>query len=214
MRLYRLASGAIRFAAANDDGGQNLGQITGNTTASGGRLLPGDGRKLIFYSCKVDGSTFQQLVFDNGGAAALQTVTSTPNASATTVRLNPNASVVNTFLVEASPPHGKPWIGNIGTIWLANKAIDWTLEANRLLFRTSGLGAMVNLPLNGAVTVASGINAGLSVAPFFYHRGHAGDLMQGRNYGTGGRLWPICRHDDGQDHAPTAFAANPLGAVA
>ena len=208
--IRRLTTGAFRVAL-RDDNDVALGQITGNTTAAQGRMLAADGRKIAFYSVKAaGGAVFQQLVICNLAGVVLQTVT-TPAPAGATVMVNPAANSAGGWCEFVSTASGSnPFAGKVGTRWFSTVAIDFTVAANRDLFLTGG--AMVNLPLSGAVTVAAGVNAGVVATPFRYARGHAGDMWQGRNYGTGGDIYMFGRYRGTIIGQPDL--ANPIGSVA
>jgi hypothetical protein len=213
IQIQRTSTNFMRVSN-RDKNGTPLGQIT---TGSGqGLATVANGRFLMFYSVKVDaGAVFQQLILDNG--TALVRHSATPVAPVgLTVNVNPaaTANTVMRFLAGTTdggsstgvslPTTATNVIGRQGFMWMSTKAVDWSVTANRALFRNS-LSDLIDLttassgqrPGDGRSVIIQpgglGYNVGTTVTPYYYDRGGAADF--GRNFGTGGDIEVWSRTD-------------------
>jgi hypothetical protein len=201
IQMRRVSSGLMRILV-NDADGASIGSIS----AAGATVA--NGRQYWFYSAKVDVGAYQELIGDIG-ASAPRAVVNSPTPSKPNLNLNPLVATApatpQTFILSNATPGqtngvGMPTTANVvkrkaGFIWMAAAAIDFSVEVNRLLFRSS-LNSPVDLgtadpgkrPGDGrSVIVQSGgrgLNVGATITPFFYDRGGAADF--GKNFGAGG----------------------------
>lgn len=189
--IRRLTTGGIRVSFRDDSG------TTVATLNTGTALFHGAaGRRWLFASAKVGTGAYAHIITDNGSATAVHTGTATPTGTTiTNNRLVAAEGGMMRFLTGTNDTYNSAntWRGWLGTFWMAPRAIDWTVAANRNLFRDASRNP-VNLPTTGIITPVSGINAGVAITPTYYHRGHAGDMCDGRNYGIGGPISPIFRN--------------------
>ena len=199
--VRKVSSNTMRILFAGTDGAS-----AGSVTAAGATVAVG--RQLWFYHAKVDASSYQELIGDIG-VTTPRLVQAGPTPTKTDINVNPLAftapASAQTYILTNATPGGTngvtmPTTANVtkgkqGFIWMAAAAIDFSVEANRLLFRSS-LASLTDLsvavsgkiPGDGRSVIVQpggrGLNVGATVTPFFYDRGGAADF--GKNFGTGG----------------------------
>lgn len=200
-QLRRTSTNQMRFLFCGDDG------VSAGSVSASGATVAG-GRQYWFYSAKVDAAAYQELIGDIGVSAPRTTVNS-PTPTKPNIGLNPLVYTApksaQTYVFSNAGPSGANGVtmpstsgiakAKAGFIWMAAAAIDFSVEANRLLFR-SGLNSPVDLgvaesgkrPGDGRSVIVQaggrGLNVGATITPFFYDRGGAADF--GKNFGTGG----------------------------
>lgn len=210
IQIRRVSSNVMRILFSGADGGS-----AGSISAAGATVE--NGRQYWFYSAKVDSGIYQELIGDVG-VAVPRVIAGTPTPSKPNINLNPLSYAASasqqTYILANSTPGQSNGVtmpttantvkGKMGFIWMAAAAIDFSIEANRLLFR-SNLSSPIDLgtadigkhPGDGRSVIVQaggrGLNVGATVTPFLYDRGGAADF--GRNFGTGGDFEVWSRRD-------------------
>ncbi len=191
--IRRISTNAWR-ASAVSDGGTAFGQTS---TAAVGTAA--NGLVYVCYSFSCANNRQQFLVWRDSTAAIIGTGSVTTIGSQTTGQLNPiaftgvsyNAGFMAGGTSDASL---NTWVGGYGLSWACNKEIDWSNSANLALFR-SGVGTFVDRGADGSLTIAAGVNAGVSVTPYHYINGQPDEMYKGFNRGTGGDWEPWQKRD-------------------
>lgn len=166
LQIEKQSTGAVR-ALVRDTAGANIGASSPSVTAA---FSSAGVRRWIFLWIDTNAGVMRMAVDDTLGTNVA------PSVAGTVIDFNSGiAAILAGDRTGGSLPKCR-----VGTIWMANSFIDFSVSGNRQLFRTAA-DAPVTLGTNG---LAGG------VTPFLYMRGNAADMLNGRNFGTGGDL--IC----------------------
>jgi len=175
IRVQKIASGAAELRI-RDTAGTTLGSIT--TT----QLYTAGTRRWLFASLNHD-SDFQHIALDDTAA-----ITGVPASDANIlVAATDTVTLFSGGIIGSNGQSHRPCKVRTGLIWAhIGTGIDWTVAANRNLFRDAATKEPV---LNSVTGIVSGLTPHVWMPPQFT----SGDLWAGRNSGSLGEMVTIRR---------------------